>query len=88
MWVTDPEGAENDEALLEFSTINEAVTVCQGTVDVFLGSYYFPEVAGADLYRQYVRQAPDLYVDAAVGEPVYVGCDYARKRCLQMCSRW
>ena len=88
MWVTDDEGFQNDEELLQFGTIKEAIEACQETVDVFLEDLYVPQLKGADLYQEYMEQAPDLYVDAAVGEPVYVASRYARKRCLQMCSRW
>ncbi len=81
-------GREVRRELGKFATLEEAIAVGQRLVDVFLWNYLHSSLRGEELYRHYLRFGPDIEVDAALGQPVFEACHYARRRSRQICGVW
>lgn len=68
-------------------TLKEAITACRRQVDEFLEKEHKAGLRGEELYARYVESGPDIYVDADLGEPVFRGWEYAKKRAATMLYR-
>lgn len=71
-----------------FATVTEAIVRAKGMIDSFLLRYQKPQQSGRQLYEIFSKYGPDIYVDVSVGEPVFCGWQYAKKRARQFCGGW
>src|SRR5215212_11520496 len=63
-----------------YVTLDEAVAAGRHLVDAVLLRQYKAQLSGRQLYECFVKFGPDVYIDANIGEPVFDGWRYARKR--------
>ncbi|HEY0369456.1 MAG TPA: hypothetical protein VGC85_07650 [Chthoniobacterales bacterium] len=71
-----------------FRFVSEAVVAAKALVDSFLLRHHKTQLRGRQLYDHFVKYGPDVYVDAAIAEPVFLGWEYARRRVRQLCGVW
>lgn len=71
-----------------FRVVSEAVAAAKAMVDNFLLRNHKAQLRGRQLYEQFVQYGPDVYVDASIEEPVFLGWEYARRRVRQLCGVW
>ncbi len=81
-------GREEHIDLGQFPSIPDAIGACQEMVDTFLNKHYRKGWTGKQLYERYLRWGGDLYVDAALGAPLFDGLKYANKRAEELCGCW
>jgi hypothetical protein len=79
------DGSEEDEhrELARFSSIDDAVRFSKKLIDLFLRTHRERGATGNNLYRQFLSFAPELHVDASLGQPVFHGWEYAKKECFR-----
>ena len=78
------DGSDEDEhrEVARFSSIDDAVRFSKKLIDLFLRTHRQRGASGNTLYRQFLKFAPELHVDASLGAPVFQGWEYARKQCF------
>jgi hypothetical protein len=79
---------EEHRVLATFATLAEALVAAREFVDRALKDHYRQGCTGRELYQRYVASGVEVYVDAALEQPVFHGWHYAQKRCLQLCGTW
>jgi hypothetical protein len=70
----------------DFSTFEEALIACQAIVDEYLQGSWKEGITAEELYENYVGFGEDPFI---IGEPApfrFSAWNYAKERCLQICS--
>jgi len=81
-------GHDKQSQVGSYATIDEGIAAGRQLVDSVLLRHHKAQLSGKQLYDRFVKFGPDVYIDAAIGEPVFHGCDYARRRVRQICGTW
>lgn len=69
----------------KYTTLDEAIDVCQKIVDSNLDQFYEPKISALQLYDKYKAFGDDPWIAGGSGSAVHFSAwDYAKKRCEEL----